>query len=56
MHRLIVIDGEDYYTYVGELIEWGAEAVTLKLDFSDGSTKLVKIALTSIIGSEEFAA
>lgn len=56
MHRLIVIDGEDYYTYVGELIEWGTEDVSLKLDFSDGSTKLVKVALTSIVGSEEIAA
>lgn len=56
MHRLIVIDGSDYYTYVGELIEWGAEAVTLKLDFADGSTKLVKVALASIVGSEEIAA
>ena len=56
MHRLIVRDGEDYYTYVGELIEWGAEAVTLKLSFIDGSTKLVKVALSCVVGSEEFAA
>jgi hypothetical protein len=56
MHRLIVIDGSDYYTYVGELIEWGTDAVTLKLSSSDGSTKLVKVALASLVGSEEIAA
>lgn len=55
-YRLIVSDGNEYDTYVGEVIEWGPETVVLRVNVHYGEPQLVRVALACIVGSEEIAA
>ena len=56
MHRFIVHQGDDYYTYVGEVIVWGSETITLKSAILNDERRVVSIEVASIVESDVIAA
>jgi hypothetical protein len=56
MYRFIVHEGDDYYTYVGEVVAWGPETITLKSAIFNEERRVVSIEVASIVESDVIAA
>ena len=55
-YRIIVSDGDEFVTYVGEVLEWSDEMTTIKIDTRGDEPKLITIAMACVVGAEEIAA
>ena len=55
-YRIIVSDGDEFVTYVGEVLEWSDEMTTIRIDTRGDEPKLITIAMACVVGAEEIAA
>lgn len=56
MCRFIVLEGDDYCTYVGEVLAWGPTTITLRLHPYNEEARVVNIAVSSVVESNVIAA
>ncbi len=55
-YRIIVNDGDDFVTYVGEVLEWGPDAVSIQIETHGPDPALITVALACLVGAEELVA
>ncbi len=55
-YRIIVNDGDDFVTYVGEVLEWGPEAISLEIDTRGPEPVRITVSLACVVGAEELVA
>ena len=55
-YRIIVNDGDDFVTYVGEVLEWGPDAVSIQIDTRGPDPVQITVALACLVGAEELVA
>ena len=55
-YRIIVNDGDEFVTYVGEVLEWSDEMTTIEIDTLGDDPRLITIAMSCVVGAEEIAA
>jgi hypothetical protein len=52
-YRIIVNDGDDFVTYVGEVLEWGPDAVSIQIETHGPNPVQITVALACLVGAEE---
>ena len=52
-YRIIVNDGDTFVTYVGEVLEWGPEAISLEIDTRGPEPVTITVSLACVVGAEE---
>ena len=55
-YRIIVNDGDEFLTYIGEVLEWGPEAISLEIDTRGPEPVRITVALACLVGAEELVA
>ncbi len=55
-YRIIVNDGDDFVTYVGEVLEWGPDAVSIQIETRGPDPVQITVALACLVGAEELVA